>query len=158
MSDLVVLDSDKVVDAVFRSSARRYSGTSSSPKMLTAADFHHAPDKALSVAKAEKPAKHSKAAKVAKVEAPELEVAPKADKMEKAAKPVKVEAAKAEPAKVEKVEKVENGETATAAPKPAAAPAAPKLPEVIRPAPTPKKDTAKKADSVNKTPIKKPTS
>src|SRR5215472_762582 len=40
MSDLVVLDSDKVVDAVFRSNARRYSGMSSSPKMLTAADLH----------------------------------------------------------------------------------------------------------------------
>jgi hypothetical protein len=38
MNDLVVLDSGKVVDAVFRSSARHYSGTSSSPKMILAAD------------------------------------------------------------------------------------------------------------------------
>ena len=137
MSDLVVLDSDKVVDAVFRSNARHYSGTSSSPRMITAADLHQAPDKAISVVTAEKPEKAEKHAKVAKV-----------------AK-VKVEAVKAEPVKVEKVE---NGE---AAPKPAAAPpaAAPKLPEVFRPAPTPKKDTAKKSDAANKPQtIKKPTS
>ncbi|MEP6493573.1 MAG: hypothetical protein ABJF01_12890 [bacterium] len=37
MNDLVVLDSGKVVDAVFRSSARHYTGTSSSPKMIPAA-------------------------------------------------------------------------------------------------------------------------
>lgn len=36
MSDLVVLDSDKVVDAVFRSGERHYSGTSSSPHMVSA--------------------------------------------------------------------------------------------------------------------------
>jgi hypothetical protein len=36
MNDLVVLDSGKVVDAVFRSSARKYTGTSSSPHMLSA--------------------------------------------------------------------------------------------------------------------------
>lgn len=36
MDDLVVLDGDKVVDAVFRSPARRYTGTSSSPHMVTA--------------------------------------------------------------------------------------------------------------------------
>lgn len=34
MNDLVVLDSGKVVDAVFRSSARKYSGTSSSPRAI----------------------------------------------------------------------------------------------------------------------------
>jgi len=38
MSDLVVLDSDKVVDAIFRSPARHYSGTSSSPRMFTQAE------------------------------------------------------------------------------------------------------------------------
>ena len=38
MNDLVVLDSGKVVDAVFRSHARHYSGTSSSPQMITASD------------------------------------------------------------------------------------------------------------------------
>ena len=38
MNDLVVLDSGKVVDAVFRSPARHYSGTSSSPKMIPAAE------------------------------------------------------------------------------------------------------------------------
>ena len=36
MDDLVVLDSDKVVDAVFRSTDRHYSGTSSSPHMISA--------------------------------------------------------------------------------------------------------------------------
>jgi hypothetical protein len=36
MNDLVVLDSGKVMDAVFRSSARKYSGTSSSPRMISA--------------------------------------------------------------------------------------------------------------------------
>src|SRR5437870_5483966 len=35
MNDLVVLDSGKVVDAVFRSPSRQYSGTSSSPRMIT---------------------------------------------------------------------------------------------------------------------------
>ena len=38
MNDLVVLDSGKVVDAVFRSHARKYSGTSSSPHMISAAE------------------------------------------------------------------------------------------------------------------------
>jgi hypothetical protein len=36
MNDLVVLDSGKVVDAVFRSAARKYTGASSSPKMIDA--------------------------------------------------------------------------------------------------------------------------
>ncbi len=38
MNDLVVLDSGKVVDAVFRSPARKYTGTSSSPRMITQAE------------------------------------------------------------------------------------------------------------------------
>ena len=41
MQDLVVLDSGKVVDAVFRSSKRHYSGTSSSPRMISAAEARH---------------------------------------------------------------------------------------------------------------------
>jgi hypothetical protein len=36
MNDLVVLDSNKVVDAVFRSSARKYAGSSSSPRAIPA--------------------------------------------------------------------------------------------------------------------------
>jgi hypothetical protein len=36
MDDLVVLDDGKVVDAVFRSAARHYTGTSSSPHMISA--------------------------------------------------------------------------------------------------------------------------
>ena len=38
MNDLVVLDSGKVVDAVFRSQGRKFSGTSSSPRMISAAE------------------------------------------------------------------------------------------------------------------------
>ena len=41
MNDIVVLDSGKVVDAVFRSSKRHYSGTSSSPRMISAAEARH---------------------------------------------------------------------------------------------------------------------
>ena len=54
MSDLVVLDSDKVVDAIFRSSARRYSGTSSSPRMISIADARVGSDQGEKVAKADK--------------------------------------------------------------------------------------------------------
>jgi hypothetical protein len=42
MNDLVVLDSGKVVDAVFRARSRTYSGTSSSPKMISASEAKHA--------------------------------------------------------------------------------------------------------------------
>jgi len=38
MNDLVVLDSGKVVDAVFRAPGRKYSGTSSSPRMFSQAE------------------------------------------------------------------------------------------------------------------------
>jgi hypothetical protein len=38
MNDLVTLESGKVVDAVFRSPNRRYSGTSSSPRAIPAAE------------------------------------------------------------------------------------------------------------------------
>ena len=41
MNDLVVLDSGKVVDAVFRSRVRHYTGTSSSPRMISAVDAKH---------------------------------------------------------------------------------------------------------------------
>ena len=37
MSDMVAIENDKVVDAVFRSSARKYMGTSSSPEPVSAA-------------------------------------------------------------------------------------------------------------------------
>jgi outer membrane protein assembly factor BamE (lipoprotein component of BamABCDE complex) len=154
MSDLVVLDSDKVVDAIFRSNARRYSGTSSSPRMILAADLQKGPEPVdiATADKAEKPAKAAKPAKLAKL----AKVAPpKVEGIDKA----------------EKV-KVENGETAPSKPvpekipapvpvaAPAPAPAAPpKLPEVFRPAQTPKKDTAKKSDAAIKPdPNKKPKS
>jgi len=38
MNDLVVLDSGKVVDAVFRAPDRKYTGNSSSPAMIPAVD------------------------------------------------------------------------------------------------------------------------
>lgn len=38
MNDLVVLDKGVVVDAIFRSAKRRYSGASSSPRMIPAAE------------------------------------------------------------------------------------------------------------------------
>ncbi|MBA4070500.1 MAG: hypothetical protein C0497_01495 [Gemmatimonas sp.] len=38
MNDLVVLEKGVVVDAVFRSTKRRYSGTSSSPRMIPPAE------------------------------------------------------------------------------------------------------------------------
>jgi hypothetical protein len=38
MNDLVVLDSGKVVDAIFRAPGRQYSGTSSSPRMISTAE------------------------------------------------------------------------------------------------------------------------
>lgn len=57
MSDLVVLDSDKVVDAIFRSRARKYSGTSSSPRMIPATEARRGPEKAEPPMKVAKPAK-----------------------------------------------------------------------------------------------------
>lgn len=41
MNDLVILDSGKVVDAVFRASGRHYSGTSSSPRMISQNEAQH---------------------------------------------------------------------------------------------------------------------
>jgi outer membrane protein assembly factor BamE (lipoprotein component of BamABCDE complex) len=38
MSDIVILDDNKVVDAVLRSPSRAYSGTSSSPRAIPAAE------------------------------------------------------------------------------------------------------------------------
>jgi hypothetical protein len=43
MNDVVVLDSGKVVDAVFRSASRKYSGDSSSPRMISAAEAKRGP-------------------------------------------------------------------------------------------------------------------
>src|SRR5512140_3179480 len=42
MSDIVLLDKGVVVDAVFRSAKRRYSGTSSSPRSIPAAEARRA--------------------------------------------------------------------------------------------------------------------
>ena len=61
MNDLVVLDSGKVVDAVFRSSSRRYSGTSSSPKMITQTEARRGAGSAGSAPLDVKPAKKPEA-------------------------------------------------------------------------------------------------
>jgi outer membrane protein assembly factor BamE (lipoprotein component of BamABCDE complex) len=42
MNDIVVFNKGVVVDAVFRSARRRYSGTSSSPRMIPAAEANRA--------------------------------------------------------------------------------------------------------------------
>jgi outer membrane protein assembly factor BamE (lipoprotein component of BamABCDE complex) len=41
IDDLVILESDGVIDAVFRSPARRYTGVSSSPEAITASQAHN---------------------------------------------------------------------------------------------------------------------
>lgn len=89
MSDLVVLDSDKVVDAIFRSRARRFSGTSSSPRMISAADARHGPEKA------EAPMKLAKSAKVE--EAPDQPLRAEAAPEKPAATQPKAAPAKAMP-------------------------------------------------------------
>jgi hypothetical protein len=140
MDDLVVLDNDKVVDAIFRSRARHYSGTSSSPRMIPASEARRGPEKA----DAAKPMKVEKPAKVEK-------------------KPAKPESA------TDKLAKIENagapGPKPTAVDKPAAvqpkaAPSKASMPQVIRPAPAaPKKpDDVKKPDTTKKAapPTKKP--
>ena len=52
MNDLVILRNDSVVDAIFRSPARRYTGTSSSPAPVSARD---AADRAPSAGAAKSP-------------------------------------------------------------------------------------------------------
>lgn len=49
MHDIVVLDSDRVVDAIFRSPARRYAGASSSPQALPGSAVRQAQPGALAV-------------------------------------------------------------------------------------------------------------
>ena len=46
MNDLVVLDNDKVVDAIFRDPNRHYTGKSSSPMALTPAEAQEGRDQA----------------------------------------------------------------------------------------------------------------
>src|ERR1051325_4226945 len=41
MNDLVVLDSNKVIDAIFRAPARKYTGASSSPRAISAREARH---------------------------------------------------------------------------------------------------------------------
>jgi len=59
MNDLVILDSNKVVDAIFRAPARRYTGNSSSPKMIKAEEAKRPGDKPATKAAEKPPAKPS---------------------------------------------------------------------------------------------------
>jgi len=91
MSDLVVLDSDKVVDAIFRSRARKYSGTSSSPRMIAAADARRGPEAVPPPMKLAKPAKPDvmpeKSAKPAPAAAPQKAAMPEVIRPAPAKKP-----------------------------------------------------------------------
>jgi len=108
MNDLVILDSGKVVDAVFRSSGRHYSGTSSSPRMISMNEAQHgnatgplampagepkakpAPKKA-----AESPAKKDPAPVTTAAPAPKKDEAAASKAASSAAAPKKTEAAPA---------------------------------------------------------------
>ena len=116
MSDLVVLDSDKVVDAIFRSRARKYSGTSSSPRMISVAEARRGPEKTEPAMKVAEPAK------------PEAMEKPAADKP--AAKPTASQP-KAAPAKAAMPEVIR--------PAPAKKPDDAKKPDTAKKAPPPKK-------------------
>jgi len=132
MNDLVVLDSGKVVDAVFRAPGRKYSGTSSSPRMISESEAKRGSNSGGTLTmpagepKGEKPKSAPKAPTKA-VSAPKTTTAP---------------AAKAPPTSVP-AKKVEvpppNKAAAPPAPKTNAAPA--KKTEPTVPA---KKDTTKK--------------
>jgi hypothetical protein len=121
MNDLVVLDSGKVIDAVFRSPSRHYTGTSSSPRMISAPEARKQRNgtgeletPAAAPEKVEKAVKADKAMKADKVEKAE-----KANKVEKAEKIKKA-------GKADKAEKAAQGEKA--APVNSTPPSAPKKP------------------------------
>jgi len=110
MNDLVILDSGKVVDAVFRSSIRKYSGTSSSPRMISMNEAQHGNATGpLAVPAGEPKSKPSPKAKPAeaapkKDAAPVKTAAPAAKKMDAApaaAKPTTAPAKKPDPKKPE---------------------------------------------------------
>jgi outer membrane protein assembly factor BamE (lipoprotein component of BamABCDE complex) len=90
MHDMVALEHGKVVDAVFRSTARKYTGRSSSPNPIAREDAiakghgGHAPMKAAPMKKAEPPMKKAeppmKKAEPMKKDAPAMKKAPPATK------------------------------------------------------------------------------
>jgi hypothetical protein len=138
MSDLVMLDSGKVVDAVFRAQSRHYSGTSSSPRMISMAEAKRgigsgAP---LAIPAGDTTAKPAKPEKPAKVEAAPAKVESKAP-------------SKAAPAK-----KTDVAPATKAAPAPAKTTAAP--PKKAEPAPAKKPEAPAKNDSTKKPPAKPP--
>jgi hypothetical protein len=57
MNDLVVLDSGKVVDAVFRDPKRKYTGTSSSPRMISPREATRGPAAAATPLRKPRPVK-----------------------------------------------------------------------------------------------------
>lgn len=115
MSDMVAIEDGKVVDAVFRSSSRRYTGTSSSPKPISAEaaivkgggkpspkpmKLPPAPTKAAPKAAPKAPVKApevKKAAPPAKVVTPPAKAVPPTKKLAEPTK--KIETKKIEPAK-----------------------------------------------------------
>lgn len=99
MSDMVAIEDGKVVDAVFRSSSRKYTGTSSSPKPISAeAAIVKGGGKPLAKPMKLPPAPPKAAAKApAKVATPPAKAVPPAKKLAEPAK--KVDTKKIEPLK-----------------------------------------------------------
>jgi hypothetical protein len=157
MSDLVVLDSGKVVDAVFRASGRKYSGTSSSPRMISQAEAKRVSGGGAPLALPSGEAKPSekmepKAAPAPKKTAPVKPAAPSATPSKSAAAPGKTTTAPATKAGIAPAPKTPPA-TAPAKksdvppPKPSAAPEkkTEPAPAAKKPdAPPAKKDTTKK--------------
>jgi hypothetical protein len=162
MNDLVVLDSGKVVDAVFRAAGRKYSGTSSSPRMISMTEAQHgngtgplampagepkAKPAAKTPAKAESKRTETRAARLPMNAAPKTDAAKNpapapVTKKTDVAPAKKTEAApkKTEPAP----KKAEPAPTKTAAPAPPA-----KKPDA---APTKKTEPSKKPETATKPP------
>lgn len=144
MNDLVVLDSGKVTDAVFRATGRKYSGTSSSPRMISMAEAKRSNGGGEPLAM---PAGDAKPAKTAKP----VNAAPKPA-------PAKAESAKPAPAKP--APKIEAPPKTTAAPV-TKSPAAPAKTQVAPPAktvtpPPPKTSAAPAKKTEPAPPPKKP--
>ena len=134
MNDLVVLDSGKVTDAVFRAAGRRYSGTSSSPRMISMAEAKHANVGGPLAVPAGEPA-------ATKVPAKPVKAAPAPKKAEVSATPKKT-AVSAVPKKTETA----SVKSVTPAPAPAPAPKTEAAASTKKPAAAPpaKKDSTKK--------------
>jgi hypothetical protein len=135
MNDLVILDSGKVVDAVFRSSDRHYSGTSSSPRMISMNEAQHGKSSGpLAVPAGE----------------PKSKPAPKAKTSDAA--PVKKDAAPAKAAPVAPKKDAAPVKTVAPAPTKTVAPAATKDAAKPTTAPAKKADPPKKPEPATKPP------